>query len=314
MTMDPTIDILLATFNGEKYLSEQINSILNQTYAHWRLIIRDDGSQDRTVSIIDDFKNRYPGKIIVIKDDRGNLGACRNFSTLLERAEADYIMFCDQDDIWLPKKIETTYRKMSEMVNQYTDRLPLLVYTDMKVVDKNVKIVADSYWKYQACNPRSGKILSRLLVSNVIIGCTVMMNKALRDLSIPFSQGALMHDWWAGLASVVFGKNEYVEEPTVLYRQHESNVVGATWKMSIGSILQKIIDIKKHRKFLVQTQKQAKAFIDHYRSQLSPLDLKIVRVYADLNANNWFMRRCKVIEYGFWWSGVLRNLTLMLII
>ncbi len=312
--MDPIIDILLATFNGERYIAEQINSILNQTYANWRLIIRDDGSKDRTVSIINDFKIRYPDKIIMIKDDRGNLGACRNFATLLERAEADYIMFCDQDDIWLPRKIETTYRKMSEMVKRYTDRLPLLVYTDMKVVDKDLKVVADSYWKYQAFNPKSGKVLNRLLVSNVIIGCTVMLNKALRDLSIPFSNDALMHDWWAGLVSVAFGKNDYLEEATVLYRQHGSNVVGATRKMNFRSIINKIKDMNKHREFLFDSQRQAGDFARRYRQLLSVSALGKIRTYAALSSQNWIKRRYIAIKNGFWWSGLVRNITMMIIL
>jgi glycosyltransferase involved in cell wall biosynthesis len=314
MITDPTIDILLATFNGEQYLSDQINSILNQTYANWRLIIRDDGSKDRTAAIIDDFKCRYPDKITVINDDRGNLGACRNFAALLERTEADYIMFCDQDDIWLPRKIETTYRKMYEMINRYTSRLPLLVYTDMKIVDQDTKVVADSYWKYQAFNPESGKVLNRLLVSNVIIGCTVMINKALRDLSIPFSDNTLMHDWWAGLVSVTLGKNDYLEEATVLYRQHESNVVGATRKMNFRSVINKIKDMKKHREFLLHSQIQACDFARKYRQLLSVSTLGKIRTYAALSSQNWIKRRYITIKNGFWWSGLVRNITMMIIL
>lgn len=314
MSIAPTIDILLAAFNGEQFLTDQINSILNQTHLNWRLMIRDDGSKDSTLSIIYDFKKRYPDKIVVIEDNRGNLGACGNFAALFEHAEADYVMFCDQDDVWMPRKIELTLGKMTELVRQFGDLVPLLVYADMKVVDKDMKIIADSYWKYQAFNPENGKVLSRLLVSNVIIGCTVMVNRKLRDLSLPFTKDTLMHDWWAGLVSLALGKNDFIEEPTVLYRQHEANVVGATWKMNIRGIIQKFMDMKKHRQFLLQSQRQAKAFADRFRNLLSTSDLEKTYTYAGLNSQNWIKKRYNIIKYGFWWAGALRNIVLLLIV
>ncbi len=314
MEQHPQIDILLATHNGERFVLEQIHSLLEQTYPHWRLIVRDDGSTDNTRTIIGCIKEKYPDKVAVLEDNLANLGACQNFGKLLAHSTADYAMFCDQDDVWLPNKIELTLNKMKSLEERYGYDIPLLVYTDMQVVDEKLNVVSDSYWRYQAFNPKSGTVLNRLLVSNVIIGCTVMVNRKLRELSVPFPNDTLMHDWWAGLVSLSLGKNDFIEQPTVLYRQHALNVVGATWKMNFQSIMLKIRDMKKHREFLLNSQRQAGAFADRYGHLLSETDLEKIRTYAGLSSQNWMKRRYSIIKHGYWWSGLLRNVTMMIII
>ncbi|MCX6660415.1 MAG: glycosyltransferase [Candidatus Bathyarchaeota archaeon] len=157
----PQIDVLLATYNGEKYLREQIDSILSQTYKNWNLLVRDDGSSDNTIRIIESYRDLVPDRIVVLKDDLGNLGVIRNFSKLLGYSHSDYIMLSDQDDMWLPRKIELTYKKMQDLVKKYGDDVPLLVYTDWKVVDVNLSVISNSGWRYFKVNPRSGKSLAR---------------------------------------------------------------------------------------------------------------------------------------------------------
>jgi len=318
MSQDPTIDILLATYNGERYLSEQIQSLLDQTYAHWRLIIRDDGSMDDTLSIIYRYQNQYPQKIIVLEDGQANLGACRNFARLLEHSSADYVMFSDQDDVWLPAKIALTFEKMKTMVEWYGNDVPLLVYTDMKVVDDRLSIISESFWKNQAFNPAIGRSLSRFLVSNVATGCTVMINKRLRDLSVPIPQEALMHDWWVGLIAVALGRTDYVAKATMLYRQHGTNVVGAKWDISVNTIVQKILGFKKlkqiNRVHLLKTQKQAMMLAERYQILLSAKIYNRISTYADLASCNFFMKRYYIIRYGYWWAGFIRSLVLFSII
>ncbi len=317
MNQNPTIDILLATYNGERYLSEQIQSLLDQTYTNWRLLIRDDGSSDDTVSIIRRFQIHYPEKIVFIDDGLANLGACRNFARLLERTDAECVMFCDQDDVWLPTKITLTREKMLELTAKYGNGVPLLVYTDMQVVDENLAVISGSFWKNQAFNPEIGKSLGRFLVSNVATGCTVMINKRLRDLAVPMPAEAMMHDWWVGLISVALGKNGYVCEPTMLYRQHVSNAVGAKWDASLKSIIRKVLDFDNlkriNRAHLLKTQEQAKAFAAKYRDLLPTEELTKVKAYAELDSKNYFAKRIIIVQYGFWWAGFLRSLTMFII-
>ena len=109
-----TLDILLATYNGEKFLKEQINSLLDQSYKNWKLLIRDDMSTDCTMAILSDYISKYPDKIKLLKSNK-RLGPCQSFNYLLQKSDSDYVMFCDQDDIWLPEKIELSLKKMRSL-------------------------------------------------------------------------------------------------------------------------------------------------------------------------------------------------------
>jgi len=318
MIQNPTVDIVLATYNGERFLREQIQSILDQTYPFWRLIIRDDSSTDQTLNIINNYVAQHPDRIRLINDVTSNLGVCRNFAKLLEQSTADYTMLCDQDDVWMPTKIALTYEKMKALEGKFGREKPLLVFTDMKIVDDSLAVISESFWRDQAFNPDIGKSLSRFLVSNVATGCTVMVNRKLREFSLPFPQQALMHDWWLGLISAALGKNDYVTEPTVLYRQHDLNVVGAKWDMGISSIFKKILNISRlmdlNRRHLLKTQQQAETFALRYEPLLSKANYEKVMIYAQLDTMGLIKKRYYIIRHGFWWAGVIRSIVMFMTI
>jgi glycosyltransferase involved in cell wall biosynthesis len=318
MNQNPLVDILLATYNGERFIEEQIRSLLEQTYLHWRLIIRDDGSTDNTRTIVRRIKEQYPEKTIILEDNLTNLGSCRNFGKLLENSTAEYTMFCDQDDVWLPRKIELTLGKMQRMEKRYGNGRPLLVYTDMFVVNHELSVISNSFWRHQAFNPRIGKSLSRFLVSNVATGCTVLINKKLREMSVPFPEDVLMHDWWVGLISVALGENDYLDEPTILYRQHEMNVAGAKWNLSPSSIVKKILQFEKlkeeARRHLHRTIRQARSFASRYRSLLREKDYQKISAYAELDELGFIKKRFYIVRHGFWWAGFVRSLVMFIII
>lgn len=161
--MDNHVDILLATYNGEKFVADQIRSILEQTYKNVRLIIRDDGSTDGTRAILEFFSRQYPEKIIVLPQEH-NLGIRGNFSKLMEHAKADYIMFSDQDDIWLPEKITKTLDKMKQVEKEHGPKRPILVHTDLIVTDKNLNTLHQSYWILSRLRPTRCRSLSKMLV------------------------------------------------------------------------------------------------------------------------------------------------------
>jgi Glycosyltransferases involved in cell wall biogenesis len=221
------INILLSTFQSERYLIQLIDSILNQSYTEWKLIVRDDGSTDSTNLILYNYQNDYPEKIIVLTDIVGNIGTLKSFERLLAYSnEADYMMFCDHDDIWLPDKIKISIQKMIEMENN-APHCPILVHTDLTVVDMRGEVIHSSFWNFSKLDPQLLASFNYLAVCNGVTGCTIMINKKSREVCLPISENARMHDSWVALCVGKYGKIGYISEPTILYRQHQSNQIGA---------------------------------------------------------------------------------------
>jgi glycosyltransferase involved in cell wall biosynthesis len=312
--MSSKISIVMTVYNGERYLREQIRSILGQSYKEWQLLIRDDGSGDTSLDVTKEYAQRYPEKIRLITDRDSNIGVSQNFLRLLSYADTDYIMFCDQDDVWLPDKIEITFNKMREIKEEFGADIPVLIHTDLKVVSKNLNIISDSFWKFQHLAPQKGKSLNRLLVQNVITGCTVMINKTLKDKIKLLPEQTLMYDWWISLIAAAFGKIGYVPTATILYRQHDNNDVSAKeW------CLRHIINIarlgKGHFKTVLQkTHLQAGAFLDVFRNELTENNIDLLNVYSTLEQQSFFVKRLNLIKYRFFKIGFMRNIGLFLTI
>jgi len=306
-----TINILMTTFNGERYIEEQIESIINQTAENWKLFIRDDGSTDSTVGIIKKFVDQNPGKINYIESAKKHLGAKDNFAILLDSTNGNYFMFCDQDDVWLPDKIELTFERMLEVEGKNGNETPILIHTDLKVVDENLHILAESFSKYQNLKPRKVKSINRLIVQNVITGCTVMINRALKDIALPFPDSAIMHDWWLGLVASAFGIVDYIDIPTVLYRQHDINEIGAK-KWSFRYIFDSAQSLKDKAVSIKMTIDQAKSFIKKYGKTLDKKSLDIANAYSHLDECSFFEKRFKIIKYNFYKIGILRNIGMLI--
>lgn len=311
----PKIDILLATYNGARFLPAQIDSILGQTCEEWRLLIRDDGSTDATTEIIDRYAGQHPGRIEVIRDGRANLGVVGNFSTLMERSDADYIMFCDQDDVWLPEKITESYQAMRALERRHGSDAPLLVHTDLSVVDQDLKPIHRSFWRYQRLDPERGRSLALMLIQNVVVGCAAMANRRLKEMALPLPRDARMHDWWLALVAAAFGRYDYVSRPLVLYRQHGGNTLGAK-----GWDLRRVVRLaltapfetfRAKRKILRISQQQARSFLMSYGTTLSELNGRIVKNYAEIGEKGFIGRRLTIIRGGFWLTGTLQNLALL---
>jgi len=301
----------MAAYNGEKYIEEQIASILNQTSKNWKLFISDDGSRDSTVHIIESYRDRYPDKIFIIEKNQENVGSKDRFEYLLKASDAYYFMFCDQDDVWIPGKVEVTYSRMLALENKHGKNVPLLVHTDLKVVDSDLNIVSESFAKYQNINPVKIKTLNRLLIQNVITGCTVMINRALKEICIPIPERAIMHDWWIGLVASSTGVVDYINIPTVLYRQHPDNAIGAK-KWGLKYIFNSIKVFHKKAESLRDTICQAKDFLSNYRTKLDLKNLKITEAYAGLDQNSFIKKRYKIVRYNFYRRGLLNNIGVFL--
>lgn len=237
------IDILLSTYNGERYLREQIDSILAQTYQDWQLIIRDDGSMDSTVDIVQEYIRSYKDRITLLEKN-GNKGAMESFGELLQVSTSDYFMFCDQDDVWLPDKVEQTLNKMLQTEQTITKGCPVVVHTDLIVVDQDLNTINPSYFNYANIKPSLvNSDIDYLLIFNSVTGCTAMGNKAARKNACPIPPFAPMHDSWLAQSTLMAGgKIATLFSPTILYRQHSKNVIGApSGKQSLNTRLAKNI-------------------------------------------------------------------------
>lgn len=251
------IDILLSTYNGDCYLSQQIDSILNQTIDDWHLYIRDDGSKDQTLSIIQQYVNNYPNKITWINENAViNIGCIKSFEELLSYSKSGYFMFCDQDDVWLPNKIELTFNAIKNAEKENPD-IPIFVHTDVKVVDATLNIREESFFKMLRF-PHSVISSSKhyAMLFNYITGCTVMGNAKSRQFALPFPSFIDMHDSWIARKTILEGgKVISLFEPTMLYRQHGNNVLGAGNKMSLKKRVIGFINAYKQYSLLYRKNK-----------------------------------------------------------
>lgn len=278
-----TVDILMATYNGEKYLLDMLDSIEKQTYESWTLIVRDDNSSDNTVKILEKFQSKYPDKVKLYVNSPATGCARDNFLKLFNDAKSDYIMCCDQDDYWLSNKIEVTLQKMKS-IEKKDAKIPALVHTDLYVVDQGLNMVNNSFFKFTIL-PKKLNGLQDLLIQNTITGCTMMINAALKKLLCKeFNKdNIIMHDWIAGMLAISFGKIGFVDQATIKYRQHGGNVVGAKDSKSISYIIQQVKKGKHHtQKLIYDTTIQAKEFLAVYGDCLNVEDRKMLDDYSHL--------------------------------
>lgn len=290
--------VLLACYQGERFLKAQIDSLLNQSEQDFHILARDDMSTDGTLAIL----KKYPDKITILPAAK-RLGVTDNFNALLEAAHADYIFFCDQDDVWEQNKIKNSLLKMKE----HPTHLPLLLHTDLEIVDENLKPLHDSFWNFYGLNPEKGDSINHLLVQNHATGCTVLINKALRELAWPIPKSALMHDWWLSLTASFLGKIIFLREKTVRYRQHSANVLGA-----------KQADLKKIFHFLINPafndveallqQKQAKTLHERYEKIIPQGKLTRLNVFLRSDEMSLLERKKAYITHRFFRQGLKKTI------
>ena len=214
------MDILLATYNGEKYLKCQLDSILNQTYRNIRLLINDDCSTDGTRHILKEYEKK--DSRIQVQYNESNLGSIKNFENLLNRVESKYFMLSDQDDFWMPEKVE---KSLNRIIDENAD----LVFTDLEAVDESMQTITPSVVRFMGFKKNIDKYNDYRLVflRNCVTGCTIISRKDLIKKYVPIPKEApMMHDWWMALMISQNGKLAFLDEPTIKYRQHKENQLG----------------------------------------------------------------------------------------
>lgn len=311
MTQACTILVLLPVYNGARYLSEQIDSILAQRgqtpagdVVSVRLLCRDDASTDNSLALLRDYAGRYPETIRLIQDDAGNLGAAGNFSVLMRMAESEaaahadsqpYIALADQDDIWHVDKLQRCLTALLAAEDADTTT-PVLVHSDLRVVDAGGQPIAASFMCYQGLRPTRSSLPAQLL-SNTLTGCTAMMNLALIRKALPVPAGAVMHDWWLSLVASAFGRRVYLDAPMVDYRQHASNTIGARSHIPArlsGNFLRELLKKRQSpdkQQAFEAIAAQTVAFIQRHGSEISATQRFVCRrIIALPRAGLWRQR------------------------
>lgn len=303
------ICIIMAVYNGEQYLEEQIDSILQNSCQNFTLHIFNDHSQDHSQKIIEEYVQTYPGRIFG-HHHNDNHGVIRNFLEGTQVMDADYYMFCDQDDVWLPHKIKHTLQAMKKWEAEAGDK-PCVIFGDARTVDQNLREIAPSFQR-QSGYHTDALDPAHILMENKLIGCTIMFNRPLQQILTEFPTEIRMHDWWIALIGSFLGKIVYLDEPLLLYRQHGGNVVGGS--SFTAYFRNRLFHLSKQREALYQTCAQAQAFLKIYRDELSPEQTNLLHNFATLPEVNWFARRYRILHYRFLKSGILRNLGVLLVI
>lgn len=276
--------ILMSTFNGENYLREQLNSLIHQTYLNLEILIRDDGSIDKTLEILNEYSMKYPN----IKFYQGkNLKPAKSFLDLIKKAsKAEFYAFCDQDDVWDKDKIEIAINKIKKEnpENQY----PCLYFSQTRLVDKDLNEINNIK------RIKENKItIGNALIENIATGCTVVFNERLLELlrKIEFEdvKSGYMHDSLAYRIAFSTGKVIYDNIPHISYRQHENNVIGNS-----SNIKDKIKKRKNNiKKTILLRSSMSKYILENYSDKILEENIKYVKLIA--NYRNSFFNKMKLL-------------------
>lgn len=290
-----TVDIVLATHNGEKYISEQLTSILKQTHKKINIIVTDDGSTDDTINIVKDYISRDDR--VFLFEKKSNEGVIANFNNGLKQTTSNYIMFSDQDDVW-------DLSKVSLMLNEIVKKEKMdgaigacLVFSDLRVVDEDLKIISESFYDYNKLDPLNNLELRYLKWRSSVYGCSMIFNRELLIKAGLPSLLSAMHDHWFAFHAALYGNIYFLDKPLVNYRQHQSNVVGSHGR----SILQRA---KRVNKTVIGVKKSVKSA--QYLMEISDgVNQNIIEGRVKFICNNVFPfykeRFLYMVMFSFFW-------------
>lgn len=297
------ISIAMATYNGEQFIEEQIESILAQDFVDFELVVHDDCSTDSTCEIVRGVEKR-DNRIKLLKNDR-RIGVVKNFERAIKRCKGEYIALCDQDDIWKKNKLTVQLEKMHKLEREYPEK-PVMIHSDLEMINDNEKPISDSYMKYRGYRLNSERNLPHILGPNGVMGNTVMMNRRVVDLVMPFPSDIAVHDYWIALMTELFGVRGYISEPLVKYRIHSSNSSNSSNRLGMKGLYSNIRSFLKGEIKLpymdTGREKVLESILSNYYIESADRD------YIEIFLDYLYMRKNRVeIFYKMVQNGMFRR-------
>ncbi len=310
--------VLMATYNGEKFLREQLDSVLSQTVSDFTLYISDDGSKDSTMQILKEYEAK-DNRIKLLCEHKPTGSSCKNFLYLLENAQSDIYFFCDQDDVWTKDHIECLANEYSK-ISEEEKLNPVLIHSDLTVVDSDLKVIANSFFKYSNL-PFDVKEPHFYFVQNNVTGCVTMVNDVLKNYVFKNKkflyeniENILMHDMLFATIAAEFGTIKCIKKSLELYRQHKNNILGAESGNSFSNFIKKIFKIKEYKKNLKLYKNYTSWFADYYEYELPSEEYKILKDFSDIKSMPKLKRLHFIKKHKFLRKGFIRNLWLKIAI
>jgi len=218
---EDTIHVVMCTYQGEKYIAEQLDSILFQTYLNFKIHVFDDCSDDKTLSIVKEYSQKFLN--IEWHKSSKNRGFIKNFENAIMSISGNYIALSDQDDIWSPDKLEICMREL-KLLEKESPNTPALVHTDLSLINFSGKELFTSFFESKTIDLPKERSLNSILGHCGVMGNTILMNKLLVDKALPFPDNLKYHDYWLAVINEIFGIRKTVKKRLVKYRIHDNNV------------------------------------------------------------------------------------------
>lgn len=273
------IDVLLAAYNGAPWLAEQLDSLAQQDDGCFQVLLQDDGSSDETPVLLRARCER-DSRFHMASEQGRHLGAIQNFLSLMRQSDAPYSALCDQDDRWLPRRLSACRAAMERAEQELGADTPVLVHSDARVTDEQGRVLYESFFAHQGWN-FTATTLKRLLVQNNVTGCTTLMNAALRKqvCDLAMGQKLYMHDWFIALTAAAMGRVIFVNEPLVCYRQHGTNVMGASTEGEVQRGVRMLGSLQRGRDRMLLTYDHTRMFLSAVQAEAPEESLKVLERY-----------------------------------
>lgn len=314
------VDVVVPCYKAAEWIDNFIETMLLVVEINWRLIVRDDDSNDSTLEKLRAWRDRLGTRILLLDDTNPKkLGLIGNYNAVLSASTSMWVFTADPDDVWLPQHVPLIMKAINLSETTWGINLPMAIGSDGVVVDAQLKPIADSYWMWSRILPRQNPKIPKIAMESAALGSTMAVNRALLSTALPLPPQAAYQDWWLAMVASAFGRLTLLDQPTILYRRHSINATNSPYSSSLVRGLLRFLtapNVARHRlKFLInQAAKQSYEFHTRYHEKLSPKDNRALIDLSSIQKFGFVQRRLIIIKNELWFGYLLKNIGLMLLL